>query len=386
MKKTSSWILAFGLIIILGSCTPLKYTYRVFVYQESDLNDYKKFPSREIEKSEIPFQFIQGTNLQEKKIRSGFEQLELVNDLDKFLEKHNTHAFLVIRNDTLLYEKYFHGHHRESILTSFSAAKSFLSMLVGVAISQNKIQSIHDPITKYIPELLEKDSRFKKITIAHLMNMRSGLAYNPDTKFPFLNKDDPRTYYYPDLKKVVLKHAEIETEPDKEFLYNNYNPIILGWILERTTGVSVSEYLETNIWQAIGAEYNASWSLDEKGFEKMESGINAKAIDYAKVGRLILNEGKWDGKTVLEKGYTKESTQPINPNYKELDKWGYAYFWWSLLDESGASDIAAMGNYGQFIYVSPQTNTIIIRNGNDSKDFNYNKWPPLFYDYLRQGG
>jgi CubicO group peptidase (beta-lactamase class C family) len=226
---------------------------------------------------------------------------------NELLVSTQTTAFLIIKDGQLIYENYFNGYKRDSINTSFSVAKSFISALVGIAIDEGLINSVDDSITKYIPELKYKDSRYSAIAIKNLLSMASGLRY-VEEKTPF--GDDAKTYYDPNLRAVVLS-AVIEEEPGKTFHYNNYNYLLLGIILERATGMPVAKYMEERPWKPLGTEAPASWSLDSKasGFEKMESGINARAIDFAKFGELYLNNGSnWNGQQIISEKWVKTST------------------------------------------------------------------------------
>jgi len=125
-----------------------------------------------------------------------------------------------------------------------------------------------------------------------------------------VNGDDAKTYCYPDLRELALEETRITGTAGEHFHYNNYHPLLLGLVLERATGVAVADYLEAKIWQPIGAEYPGSWSLDEHGFEKMESGINGRAIDFAKFGRLYLDDGDRDGTQVVPAAWVAASTRP----------------------------------------------------------------------------
>jgi CubicO group peptidase (beta-lactamase class C family) len=214
----------------------------------------------------------------------------------------------VIQNDAILYEKYYNDAARDTIVTSFSVAKEFTSALIGAALDDGFIQSVDDPITDYLPELAERDSAFTDITIHDLLSMSSGIEYQGTGG---LNGDDSKTYYWPDLRKLALEKTNVIDPPGSYFLYNNYHPLLLGIILERTTNMPVAEYLEAKIWQPIGMEFDGSWSLDSEGtgFEKMESGINGRAIDFAKFGRLYLNNGDWDGTQVLTADWIAQSTR-----------------------------------------------------------------------------
>jgi CubicO group peptidase (beta-lactamase class C family) len=294
---------------------------------------------------------------------------------DEFLASTQTTAFLIIKDDRLIYENYFNGYERDSINTSFSVAKSFASALVGIAIDEGLIDSVEDPITKYIPELQNKDSGYSAITIKNLLSMASGLRY-VEEETPF--SDDTKTYYDPNLRVVALS-AIIEEEPSKRFHYNNYNYLLLGIILERATGMPVAKYMEEKLWKPLGMEAPASWSLDSdtNGFEKMESGINARAIDFAKFGRLYLNNGSnWDGNQIISEKWISASTSANSTSDPSTE---YQYGWWIYPLQSDVDNnnrhFSARGNLGQFIYVAPEGGLIIIRHGYDSGNVN---WINLF--------
>lgn len=217
-----------------------------------------------------------------------------------------TQAFIVIREDELLYEGYFGDFERDSIATSSSTSKSYLSALVGIAIGEGAIGSPDDPITDYLPELLARDERFRQITIQHLLDMASGIRYEENG---FITGDDALTYYYDDLRALALERTEIDGPPGERWHYNNYHPLLLGLVLERSTGMPVADYLSERLWGRIGAEFPASWSLgSDDGFEKLESGINARPIDFAKLGSLYLNGGAWGGQQVVPPDWVSAST------------------------------------------------------------------------------
>jgi CubicO group peptidase (beta-lactamase class C family) len=310
-------------------------------------------------------------------------------DLDAFLAGTGTQAFIVIRDDTILYEHYFNGGARDATVTSFSVAKSFVSTLVGIAVAEGAIRSIDDPITTYLLELAARDPRFGAIPIRHLLDMSSGIRYEENG---FVNGDDALTYYDPDLRELALDRTVIAGEPGTSWLYNNYHPLLLGLILERTTGVQVAEYLESRLWQPMGAEYGASWSLDSEtsGFEKMESGINARAIDFAKLGRLYLDEGRGGDRQVLPASWVHAATR-MDPSVDRAafypawmdEPYGRVYhqrLWWGACREDGTYAFAAQGNLGQEIFVDPQTRIIIVRNG-ERYGIKSDQWLGLFMDY-----
>ncbi len=321
--------------------------------------DFRILPERKLIASNDPFLFGVDDS-REARVQQAFQTNPAITDLDAFLTDTGTQAFLVIQDEMVIYERYFLGTQRDSIVTSFSVAKSFGSALIGIAIQEGYIHSVEDPITDYIPELAERDARFREIQIRHLLMMASGLRYNTDRLI--LPEDDNLTYLFDDMRHLALTETEVVESPGKTFVYNNYNPLLLGLILERATGLPVTTYLQEKIWTPLGMEFDGSWSLDSQasGFEKMESGINARAIDFAKFGRLYLNEGNWNGTQVIPSEWVAESTRDngLIPD----DSIYYASMWWGRNCNPGSKDYFAMGNFGQFIYVSTAKNLIIVRN------------------------
>ncbi len=392
-KKALKYIL-LSLIFLIGFALlyayiayPAEYVNRVLRWGDADVYDYQKFPERTLTASDSPLQF--SYRLDEDRVRTQFELDSAIDDFDSFLTANRTQAFIVIQNDEIIYEQYFNGANRESIVTSFSTAKSFVSTLIGIAIDEGHIDSVDEPITDYLPELAERDPAFAKITIRNLLMMSSGIKYK---EFPFVNGDDAKTYYYPDLRQLALEDTSIVGTPGEKFHYNNYHPLLLGMILERATGTSVANYLQEKIWQPMGAEYAASWSLDENGFEKMESGINGRAIDFAKFGQLFLHNGSRQEVAVIPAAWVAEATQ-ADPsvdyeNYYYDDfifangQGYYKYMWWGIQHYAENYDFMALGNHGQFIYISPQTNLVIVRFGESYGEFGGAEgWVNLFYDF-----
>jgi CubicO group peptidase (beta-lactamase class C family) len=324
MARLIKRIFLFGMLVVtitpvliwLGAhwFTDSSQWARALVWMDTDIDDYRRFPTRVVANAGPRFDFEQPSNELEQRYAPLFERLtyqkngrSVTQEFDKFLEETDTVAFLVIKDDTILYEKYFNGYDHDSIVTSFSVTKSFVSALVGIAISEGYIGSIEDPITRYVPELLDIDPRYGKITLRHLLSMSSGLHYEEQ---PSLRSDAAITYYSPDLRAAAIS-SPIVGEPGRAFHYNNYNPLLLGLALERSTGRHVAKYLEEKIWMPLGMEAPGSWSLDSKlsGFEKLESGINGRAIDFAKFGRLYLKRGNWNGAQLIPADWVDQSTR-----------------------------------------------------------------------------
>jgi CubicO group peptidase (beta-lactamase class C family) len=362
--------------VFLSAIYSPEYLRRIILWGESDVQDYTRFPARAVEPGQQVFKFSLPADpaaaAAEVQAAFGGDMLVGSRGLDTFLQSSGTQAFLVIRDDELLYEKYYNGTERDSIVTSFSVAKSYVSTLVAIAVEERAIKSIDDSITTYLPELLQRDPRFGKITVRHLLNMASGIRYVEDD---IINQDDSLTYYYPDLRQLALERTQIVGEPGGPWLYNNYNPLLLGLILERTTKMPVAQYLQEKLWKPMGAEFPASWSLDSEAtaFEKMESGMNARAIDFAKLGRLYLHGGRWDGEQIIPASWVEAATrldgsidraQYYPPYMQRL--YGHVYhqlFWWGVEQDDGEYAFAARGMHGQIIFVWPAKQLIIVRFG-----------------------
>ena len=335
---------------------------RAIVWMEADTGDRERFPARAIESAASP-----------DRLRTA--QLDLDDErvagegLAALLSASETTAFVVIADDAVVYERYLNGHSRGSIQTSFSVAKSFASALVGIAIAEGEIGGVQDPVTHYLPELAERDARFTEITIEHLVTMSSGLRYE-ENGLPW--GDDAQTYYGTDLRDLALTDTEIVEPPGGRWHYNNYNPLLVGMVLERATGIPVAEYMERELWRPLGAEFDASWSLDseDSGFEKMESGINARAIDFARLGVLYLHGGRWRGRALIDRDWVARSTAPSSSNPS------YGYSWW--LEPGGA--FMARGNLGQFVYIDPRHDVVIARFGDGDGDV---EWPAVSAELAR---
>jgi CubicO group peptidase (beta-lactamase class C family) len=357
-------IIAALLLIVAVSCLVYspEYIYRCIINGEGKTSDYLFFPERMIEKSSLPYKY-------EYRLDAGMGELNVQytvkgasydQTLDMLAQSIGTTSIIAIHNDAVVYEEYFNGCDADSINTSFSTVKSIVSLMIGMAIDDGFIHSEMQPISDFLPEL--NGTEFADITIRELLMMRSKIAYREGGLW---FGDDAKTYYDPDLRDLALLHMRVDENYAGQFLYNNYHPLLLGMILERSTGMSVSEYFRTKIWEKVGAENNASWSLDSEksGFEKMESGLNFRSIDFAKIGSMLLHHGKWNGQTLISEEWLDRSiiaSEPMNASGI-----GYQYMWYSFANEKGGYDYFAHGNRGQYLYISPENNTVIVRTGTE---------------------
>jgi len=378
-------IIAFLALVYLVATllTPYSQLARAIAWMDSDVGDYRRFPLRVVNNALPVFHFQKPPAAAVERYAPLFATVPPIGDANEgqawpdFLERTDTTSFLVIKDDMLLYEWYGNGYERNSTVTSFSTAKSFVSALIGFAIADGFIGSVEDPITDYLPELLDKDSRFAQITIRHLLTMSSGIQYE-EHGLPW--SDDATTYYAPDLRAVTLS-CEIAEPSGQTFLYNNFHPLLLGLILERATGQPVSAYLEEKIWRPLGMEAAGSWSLDSvaSGFEKMESGINGRAIDFAKFARLFLYQGNWNGHQLLPASWVEESTRRDMTTDPADD---YQYLWWVGPASEETYHFSARGKHGQHLFIFPEQQVIIVRFG--KSDPYYPRWVELYTTLTHQ--
>jgi CubicO group peptidase (beta-lactamase class C family) len=337
-------LLIIGISMLLTSCQLGRFVF----YNFADINDHKKFHSRALTIDALPYNFHTTNSGKFPKELNGIP-------FDKYLEDNKTVAFLIIKNDTIQYEKYFKGYEKESIVPSFSMAKSVTSILIGCAIDEGLIKSVDEPITNYIPELTKKG--FNKVSIKHLLQMTSGIKFNESYTNPF--GEAASFYYGVNLRKKIGK-MKLKSEPGKKFEYVSGNTQLLGLVLERSLkGKTITAYLQEKLWIPLGMEYDASWSIDRKknGLEKTFCCLNARARDFAKIGRLYKNKGNWNGKQIVSQKWVEASTQ--------LDKTDgsasfYQYQWWLPTPNE---DFMAEGILGQFVYVNPSKDLIIVRLG-----------------------
>jgi len=297
--------------------------------------------------------------------------------LHQEIEALNPAAFLVIKNDSIVFEEYWDGYNEHSLTNSFSMAKSYIGMLIGIALDEGKINSIDDPVANYLP--LYKDH--PELTIKHLLTMSSGINFDESYTSPFGHM--AKAYYGKDIEKLNQNYTVTET-PGEIFRYLGGNTIILSFILEKVTGQTVSEYMSEKVWQPLGAQNPALWNLDHKdGREKAYCCFYSNARDFARIGKLYLNKGLWNNQRIVSEDYVNESTCPAyylkDGNGNLVDYYGYQ-IWTTYYKDM---DIFFFrGIKGQYTIVIPDKNIIVVRLGKErSKEF-VNNNPSDLYTYI----
>lgn len=365
----------FGLVLFIGVGIALLYVYN-FEYilkgikttylaghTTAYIDDYIKFENREIEAGDSPEPWPLHEDYNTRKPTPGLEHL---NDQMK------TIAFLIIRNDSIWYEKYAEGYSPDSKTNSFSMAKSIVSALLGKAIMQGHIESLDQPVSDFFPKF------DPKLTVGDLSSMASGLNWDENYYSPF--SMTARAYFDENIRKQIL-NLEVVQEPGEEFEYLSGNTQLLGMIIEKATKNTLSDYLSENFWKPLGMENNALWQLDgkESGMEKSYCCIASNARDFARFGKLYKNKGNWNGEQVLDSAFVIKS---IQHRFEDSPQYGYGLW----LENYNDKDVFYMrGILGQYVIVIPEDDLIVVRlghkNGNKPEDEEHYE---DFYAYLEE--
>ena len=356
MKKALKYILAIFvilnfLIILSGKSWLYKAVSVTYLkgHTSSYIDDYIHFPSNSIKNG----------NHQEWLVSKEYNKAQLPEFIKPINDKLGTVAYVVIKNDSIIFEEYWNGYSADSSSNSFSMAKSWISTLVGIAIKEGKIESINQKACDFLPEFCEGDN--SKITIKHLLTMSSGLDWDEDYHDPL--GQTAEAYFAPNLKKQMMRLKAVEP-PGETFKYHSSCSQLLAFIVESATGQSVNEYTSEKLWKPMGAKHPALWNTDTKrGDEKAFCCINSNARDFARLGKLYMNQGNWNGAQLLDSNYVKEATSVSNLLDEDENKnVNYGYQFW-IANRKGLDVYYTRGLWGQYVICIPEKDMIIVRLG-----------------------
>lgn len=276
--------------------------------------------------------------------------------LEKHMREVDSHAFVIIKNDTLIHEQYWDNFSDTSHTNSFSMAKSYTGALLGFALQDGFIKNVHEPVSRYIPEF--KNDWRSKITLQNLVTMTSGIGFDENYANPFSYPAEG--YYGTDLLKASIRYNKMESEPGTVYKYLSGNTALLGYCITKSIGKSLSEYLSEKLWTPLNCEHDAYWSLDKKGgLEKSFCCINSNAKDFARMGKLYMHLGNWDGKQLLDSNYIRSSIAPFNCTEEDCSQnHTYGYSWW-LTEYKGLTIFYMRGMLGQYVICIPEKKLVI---------------------------
>jgi CubicO group peptidase (beta-lactamase class C family) len=344
--------------MLIGGCTCSK----MLGHSTCRIEDYGNFPYRQLKAGADPFKFAGADSITTDMALPAYRRAQL----DEILERNDTVAFLVIRKDTILIERYYHEHADTSLSLSFSMTNSFLSILVGCAIDDGYVESVDQPVTDYVPEL--RANGFDRVTLRHLLQMTSGMDYDKSGD-PL--KLDQRFYYSENLEETLFETG-LRRSPGMYFQYRSGNSQLLGLILSRALpSMTITEYMQARLWEPLGMEFDGLWSIDHEpdGLEKTFCCVAARARDFAKFGRLYLKGGNWNGEQIVSSAWVRESTRLDISDGSSSE---YQYQWW--LPDAYGTDFMAAGLLGQYVYVSPKHEVIIVRLGKSEGNLERHHW------------
>jgi len=351
IKKTLKVIvILFALLIAVLYITDTDYlikavrTIYLRGYTTAFLDDYKKFDNAPINIGQ-PQPWANHKN---------YNSVAPTETLEKTNKDLGTIAYVIIKNDSIWFEKYYDGYDENSKSNSFSMAKSYVSAMLGKAIMEGHIKSLDQPVCDFLPAFC--DEKASKMTVGDLSSMSSGTNWDEAYYSPF--SITTRAYFDDDIAKV-MNGLKVVREPGQAFKYASGDTQMLAMVIEKATGKKLYNYLEESFWKPLGSENQTLWQLDseEHDLVKAYCCIASNAKDFARLGKLYKDHGKWNGKQVLDSAFIAKS---VTPRFKESPQYGYG--WW-LKNVGDKSFFMMRGHLGQYVIVEPEDNVIIVRLG-----------------------
>ena len=373
MQKILKWtLIIFSIIIALIYAFDIDYVLKGIrvTYLTGNttafLSDYEYFANRAIEPSAVA---------QPWAIHKDYNRVEATAKLNSINQERETKAFLIIKNDSIIYEKYFDGYNESSKSNSFSMAKSIVVTLLGKAIMDGDIKGLDQPVSDFFEEY--KTGFGASLTVGDLASMSSGMKWNE--KYYSIINITTESYFSDDLRALILDQDIIKT-PGEKFRYSSGDTQLLGMIIEKATNSNISDYARNNFTAPMGFESQALWQLDseESGMEKVYCCFASNAKDFARFGKLYKNHGKWNSQVLLDSTFIQKA---INPVFEKSPYYGYG--WW-LYEFENKKVYSMRGHRGQFVIVVPEDDIIIVRLGDhvtrgEGEEFNGD-----FYNYIAE--
>ena len=283
-------------------------------------------------------------------------------DLERYLELNRVAGLLVLDHGRIALERYRFGNGPHTRWMSMSIAKSITATLIGAAVKQGAIASLTDPVTRYVPALA--GSAYEGVTIRDVLMMASGVRWNETYTDPASDRRrllEAQIAQVPGSTLAVMKSVPRAAAPGTVNNYNTGETQVAGLVLRNAVGKPLATYLGERIWSRFGMEADANWWLDSPdGVEIGGSGISATLRDYGRFGLFMLADGVAAGDSILPAGWVQEATTPkVLRGGTPLD---YGYLWWTAPTPDARRDhaYAAEGIYGQFLYVNPAAQVVIV--------------------------
>lgn len=348
-KKLLKWVaISITAIVLLLYVFDYGYILRgmrvVYLtgHNSAFIDDYPYFENDIIEKSDYPEPWINHEDY------NTIEETEILSAANK---DWGTIAYVIIKNDSIWFEKYYDGFDENSQTNSFSMAKSMITSLLGKAIMDGYIKDLDQPISDFYDEYTNSET-----TVGDLASMASGLDWVESYTSPF--SVTARANYDDDLAETIL-NQKVTSTPGVAYKYLSGNTQLLGMIIQKASGKQLASYLSESFWKPMGSVNDALWQLDdnENRLAKAFCCISSNAKDFARFGKLYKDNGKWNGKQLLDSTFIAKS---IKPRFTKSPEYGYG--WW-LKEQNGKQFFMMRGHLGQYVIVQPEDNVIIVRLG-----------------------
>lgn len=287
-------------------------------------------------------------------------------DTGEFLARTETLGLMVLRDGQRIFEDYYQGASATDRFTSWSMAKSLVSSLVALAVEQGHIRSLDDSVGHYVSEL---DGRaWGAVPIRDLLRMASGMDFEEvyEPQFSDINMLFYRTFLLGQPVRQQLRDLPAARPPGEQFHYLSPNTQILAWLLERAVGMPISDYATQQLWQPLGMQDKALWNLDSAGVELGFCCLNASLRDYAKLGQLYLQQGRWRGEQLLPEGWVQAATRRPEPWLRAEainGVRGYGYHLWLPPQPDG--EYFMNGVWGQSVWMSERHGIVIAKTSVD---------------------
>jgi len=297
------------------------------------------------------------------------------SELDKLHETWGTVAYLVILRDSIWFEEYADGYSKSARSNSFSMAKSVVAALLGKVMEEGYIESLDQSVREFVPELTGRYA--DSLRLIDLVTMSSGMEWQEDYYDPF--SITTQLYFDGDLVSVLPK-MPINDKPGQSFSYKSGDTQVLGMALQRATGKTLSELMSDYFWAPMGAQEDALWQVDseKKGIEKAYCCLASNARDFARFGKLYLQDGYWNGQSLLDSAYVAQSIRPYFDDNSE-----YGYGWW-MGQYADRPYFYMDGHLGQYVIVIPDDELIIVRLGHNVDDLPRSDSKSAFNAFIRQ--
>ena len=292
-----------------------------------------------------------------------FQYKDSTYNLSQYLDETNHEGFLILHKDTIVFEQYVNGLTPTTTHISWSMSKSVLATMLGVA-HDNGLFQLDEPVTKYLPQFA--GTGYDGVPIKHLLQMSSGVGFNED--YTDYNSDINRfgrMFATGGSFEEFAKSLKNERPSGTFCHYVSMDTQVLGILLAKITGQSLTEYAQKNLWNPMGMEDESQWVVDNTNSEMALGGLNMTMRDYAKLGQLYLHQGELNGQKIVSSDWIKAATTPDAPHLQpgnnglSSHNYGYGFQWW--IPEEDEGDFFAAGIYNQHIYVQPRKDLVMVK-------------------------